>query len=1144
VRRVAVKRLRRFRLINWHRFVDYTQEVNDTLVLIGSNRAGKSTILDAFQIALVGDASKVRFNAAANESTDRNLSSYIRGKVSHGTGRERNERYLRSEGCVSYVLLEFVDTDTTTDRFVLGVVMEAYADNTCTKEHFIANETGIDDMPCRLDGAWLGIREFHRAAKGIPKLHWYAEVGKYKDAVRQRLGRLHEDFVRLFVKSLSFKPITNVRDFAYDYLLDPYTDIGVVDLRDAVDQYNEMHQLAGQARERIALLSEIDEKHNQVRSLEGERDLYQFLAARAVLGKKKDAAVTAMTRLEECRTQSERQMVAYEEGAKVLEEAKAFLEEAKRRLNEHSVYKDYTNLQERIGEQKATFAEYRGKETQLRAGLDLFHGFLSAIPGMDLEELPAEIRVSDEETEILNRFWIVADKELSGEEMRPELVDGAAEDAENCLRGIYDRFVGAAREIGAEIKKLNEERSALEAELKDLEGGIRKYPISTDRLRQLIRQDLGVKAEVFCELLEVTDEAWRDAVEGYLDGYRFDLLVPPETYDKSLSVYESRKQEHRLEGVGLVNTQRAKDAKGCLPGSLAEVVEAKNPFARAYADSLMGTLMRCDSERDLKKHNRSITRTVMIYQNHVARQKPFHVYQKTKVIGVKGIEFRKTEIARILHENGERWIALRNREVALTGYARKADGARTGPERLGNSKGLVDRMNQIKNHLAELQARFVALDVSDFETLNADVARAKETVEKAERRNMEDYGEAQKAKERYDRATEMHRSAVAEERAQSGDLDITYPPDTMLRAEGERDYAERRKKHDNDYIETTFTGQARNRETQAGNERLKEASLRSQYNANFQFGASTTEPEEIEKYRAEKVRWEDTKLPSFESQIAQAKETALHVLEEDVIHRLREKMVHAKKQFNDLNKAMKGIDFSGCAYKFVIEPKLDREYKEFYDMIMDAGKVEDAPLLQTVWKQQYAEGPLQTLLEEILNDRGKKSLDALEKRTDYRVYFDYDVEITDLKSGETSSFSRLTGSGSGGETQTPYYVAMLASMARIYRTQEEGSRFGLVAFDECFQKMDESNTAGVIELARKLKLQLALATPKERIPEILPHLREYTCLLVLREGDQVFAEPFTKEMLESMDPSWFEEERGEDEDSALPEDKQPAPEAT
>ena len=44
------------------------------------------------------------------------------------------------------------------------------------------------------------------------------------------------------------------------------------------------------------------------------------------------------------------------------------------------------------------------------------------------------------------------------------------------------------------------------------------------------------KAEprVLCEALEITDESWRNAVEGYLNTQRFYLLVEPENFDIAL----------------------------------------------------------------------------------------------------------------------------------------------------------------------------------------------------------------------------------------------------------------------------------------------------------------------------------------------------------------------------------------------------------------------------------------------------------------------------------------------------------------------------------------------------------------------------------------------------------------------------------
>jgi len=60
-----VKHLTRIRLINWHLFADTTITCLGTTYFIGVNGAGKSTILDAVQFALVGGQRDVKFNQAA-----------------------------------------------------------------------------------------------------------------------------------------------------------------------------------------------------------------------------------------------------------------------------------------------------------------------------------------------------------------------------------------------------------------------------------------------------------------------------------------------------------------------------------------------------------------------------------------------------------------------------------------------------------------------------------------------------------------------------------------------------------------------------------------------------------------------------------------------------------------------------------------------------------------------------------------------------------------------------------------------------------------------------------------------------------------------------------------------------------------------
>jgi uncharacterized protein YPO0396 len=74
-----MKTLTRIRLINWHLFENTTVSCHGTTYFIGVNGAGKSTILDAVQFALVGGQRDVKFNQAALSGGKRTLASYVRG---------------------------------------------------------------------------------------------------------------------------------------------------------------------------------------------------------------------------------------------------------------------------------------------------------------------------------------------------------------------------------------------------------------------------------------------------------------------------------------------------------------------------------------------------------------------------------------------------------------------------------------------------------------------------------------------------------------------------------------------------------------------------------------------------------------------------------------------------------------------------------------------------------------------------------------------------------------------------------------------------------------------------------------------------------------------------------------------------------
>ena len=107
---------------------------------------------------------------------------------------------------------------------------------------------------------------------------------------------------------------------------------------------------------------------------------------------------------------------------------------------------------------------------------------------------------------------------------------------------------------------------------------------------------------------------------------------------------------------------------------------------------------------------------------------------------------------------------------------------------------------------------------------------------------------------------------------------------------------------------------------------------------------------------------------------------------------------------------------------------------------------------------------------------------------DYRTYLDYDIKVTNTVSGQQAYLSRVSRDSSGGENQAPFYVAICASLLQIYQKSENSIR--LVLLDEAFSKMTSDRIRPMMELFRRLQLQVLLISTVEkehRHPALLRH---------------------------------------------------------
>lgn len=123
-------RTERLHVINWQYYSCQTIELGMSNLLTGITGSGKSSLIDAMQVILLGQTGRGFFNkSAAGGKSDRTLVTYLRGKYNDDQFRRAQKAFS------SYLVLEFTDT-LNRDSFCFGAVFDLETDDTCRYDFF------------------------------------------------------------------------------------------------------------------------------------------------------------------------------------------------------------------------------------------------------------------------------------------------------------------------------------------------------------------------------------------------------------------------------------------------------------------------------------------------------------------------------------------------------------------------------------------------------------------------------------------------------------------------------------------------------------------------------------------------------------------------------------------------------------------------------------------------------------------------------------------------------------------------------------------------------------------------------------------------------------------------------------------------
>lgn len=1070
--------LTRIFLHNWHRFSHHLIDVEDSLYLAGHNGSGKSSVLDAIQLVLIADQTRIRYNSSAQERSARTLDSYVRGKIGE-------DRYLRPGNTAAYVALEFGFGDAHT---TLGVCVEAAEGQSPERTFFILPEP-IDPALFVPNGRPQSRRELRQALRGRRGARPYDQVGEYQADMLNRLGGLNERFLDLFLRALTFQPIRDINSFVEQWLLDA-RPLDVDALQKVVERLGQLHITAREVQEKISALHTIVEQQAEVRGWRDRHAEYTLLAAflrveearrrAAELSDKRMALVADIARAE----------AACAETAAARRGADVALLEAEVRLRQS----DLVRRREELITQEA----------QLTRAADQIRAAYEAL----LNDLRREAR------ELATRR---ADAGLSS--LAP-LLDAIASLAPNAPPNgtLADLLENAVAELDIELEQAQKaqfaadqqieqtvaQRERLEHDLAQLRKGTKALrDDNVERLRELLTPIVGERPPLLCDLLEIPDERWQNAVEAMLGGRRFNIIVPPQVFDAALRELDRARETERLYDVGLVDLARARgDGKRALPGSLAQQVRPRSKLLQFYIDTVLGDIICCRTVDELRQYRRAVTPEVVLYGEYTVRA----VHPRTYTPWYIGARAQRSQIEareRELHEVLQELLALEPRarelraRVALLRRGRNLSNLR---QRL--DAPLDDR--PLRAEITAMQAELQSLDMSRVVVLEREVARLKDLAERersAEQRAIE---ERARFAERLPRLEEDIRHAQAEQSEREQQTEATRARFRQAIPAAEERLAERLAQPDITESLRNAENTARNYETRAANELQRLIETASAYNTRFQFAAMAADIDE-QRYAGELDRLSSTELPRYAERIAQAQTEAEEELREHVLHRLREQIIQARQKLAWINDALEHLTFHGDRYRFRAQPSEDARH--YYELINDSQLLGGGSLFESDFYQRHKasfDEFYERLTRTPQSDAERREQERL---IDYRRYLNYDIEVTQ-SGGQVSRLSRIMGQTSGGETQTPFYLTIAASFVQLYRIGERNSRptIRLVAFDEAFSKMDQDRIGATLDLFQQFGLQIITATPLERCEYLVPKM--CTSLVLSALGDGVLVEPY------------------------------------
>lgn len=1143
--------LKKFIYINWGNIPATEFEFGPINLLSGGNGSGKTTAADAIQtIMTAAHDTLFHYNPGQDEATQRGRGKNVRTLASYVLGCDDGS-YARPNGAVGYLGAVFYPTQGESgEPFTAIIGVSATVDRAGGApvarqndiQFFIVagEELTQNDFLLDLDDSHQEVIPLGKLTKNLARRINPNSVEKY-DTKKQYLRRLYgalrgrNDAVpereamnaaRTFSRFMAYKPVKSINGFVANEILEA-KDMGdaIRSVSDLMKTIYAMESDANKLAESIEMLSGTRDSAGRYIHQWIDYNVLEYTAARSrYLNDQKNYlnAKEIQQQIRESLNKTQKERDVAQDRRKQVREQLISMEARRQGID---ALQDKDAAEQAINDGKAKLQQQAipllEQDQMLQASLratELLYGALqktnvaAEIPSLGSKRIAEQARevlaIKDNGAvdfrKLLGKDWIdlsPLEAHLDDARAQQSLVNSWRDrfhdtELESSGVSLRDQIARVADRRDQKLQQAKHRMVQKQNEISSLEARQATYPgYVRQALEAIMRECPQAEPRVLADYVEVTDPDWQSAIEGYIGGARFSIIVESAFEAEAAHILRQIPGGSRARVIQGEKAKKDSERMKIPANSIIHLMDFEHATARYYLEASYGTVEQVADIQALRMTRRGVTK--------------------------EGLGSGAYSIYRCDLEDADLVFGLGARERALAAKRSEVnmleDVANEANYQLRQAQQLLDAVNLLRHvtfadqmqsmldtqyAMTQAENSLKGVDVSSFGDIEHEFTALKEKADDLDAQIKELDGELGRLQQQLNDA-EKAVKALSEHQEQTSDTAdakedalrsiVGIWPDFDLEKRLEQadkeaeespvDAIENLRKSVSQElnsiayeIERNIT--EHNQTCQTVDSIVYAPDYRDEHGAKFFTGVCDLQ-REVERVHN---RLKNNILVEKQDKLHQLRESFNNVFVTNLCHSIYQAINDGKRILEDLNKELAHHQFGADRETYWFDWEWVPEYKEyfqFFDEVIKNPALGDGATLFTAELSASSVKVRDQLMDMLLDDDEQKAMRELERISDYRNYRSYEIYKQPLNK-EPIALSQY-GTGSGGQLETPAYIIRSAAITSAFRFNEGDTHLRIVLVDEAFSKMDETRSKEVINyLTESLGLQLLFIMPTSK----------------------------------------------------------------